>query len=53
MFLKELSLHLSKTTEEEEATNHLSQRLAVAIHHGNAASVLGTMGPEPCLCLSA
>ena len=42
-FLKGLGHRLRQVSGEANTFAYLSQRLSVAIQHGNAASVLGTM----------
>jgi hypothetical protein len=41
--MHDLGRRISEVTGERRATEFLLQRLSVAIQHGNAASVLGTV----------
>ena len=47
VFLKELGHRLHKATGDPQSFQFLLQRLSVAIQRGNAAAVLGSIGPLP------
>ena len=44
-FIKELGRRLSKTTEDQQETFFLFQKLSVTVQRFNAVACLGTMGP--------
>ena len=46
-FMKELGSHLNTVSGDNRSRLHLFQRLSVAIQRGNAASMMGSMGPLP------
>ena len=43
-FIRDLVLHLTSATDDQQLHQFLLQRVAVAIQRGNAAAVLGTIG---------
>ena len=45
-FFREVERRVKRATQEENAYEYLTQRIAVAVQLGNAASVLGIMGNQ-------
>ena len=45
-FFWEVGRRVKRATQEEKAYEYVTQRIAVAVQRGNAASVLGTMGNQ-------
>ena len=41
--IKKIGSKIRDVTKEDQATNYLIQRIAVAIQRGNVASILGTL----------
>ena len=44
-FIKEIGKRIQENTGEKKATTYLIQSLSMTIQRGNAASILGTVGP--------
>ena len=44
-FIKEIGKRIQETTGEKRATAYLVQSISMTIQKGNAASILGTVGP--------
>ena len=44
-FIKEIGKKIQETTGEKRATEYLIQSLSMTVQRGNAASILGTVGP--------
>ena len=45
-FFRDVGRRVKRATQEENANEYLTQRIAVAVQRGNAASVLGTTGNQ-------
>ena len=45
-FVKELGGCVARVTGDQKSSHYLLQRLSVAVQHGNAASVMGTMDSQ-------
>ena len=45
-FIKEIGKKISQKNNDKNATNHIIQALSMAVHRGNAASIMGTLGPQ-------
>ena len=45
-FVKEIGKKITQKTNDKEATNHIIQALSMAVQRGNAASIMGTLGPQ-------
>ena len=44
-FMKEIGKRIQENTGEKRATAYLIQSISMSIQRGNAASILGTVGP--------
>ena len=44
-FIKEIGKRIQEVTGEKRSTSYLIQSISMSIQRGNAASILGTVGP--------
>ena len=45
-FIKEIGKKITQKTSDKNATNHIIQAISMAVQRGNAASIMGTLGPQ-------
>ena len=45
-FIKEIGKKITQKTNDKNATNHIIQAISMAVQRGNAASIMGTLGPQ-------
>ena len=47
-FIQDLGCRIRRMTLEDNAYQYLVQRISATVQHGNAASVLGSLGNQSC-----
>ena len=45
-FIKEVGRKITQISNDKNATNHIIQAISMAVQRGNAASIIGTLGPQ-------
>ena len=45
-FVKEIGRKITDKTGDKNATQHILQAISMSIQRGNAASIMGTLGPQ-------
>ena len=45
-FIKEIGKKITQKTNDKNATNHIIQAISMVVQHANAASIMGTLGPQ-------
>ena len=43
---KEIGKKITQKSNDKNATNHIIQAISMAVQRGNAASIIGTLGPQ-------
>ena len=45
-FIKEIGKKITQRAQEKNSTTHIIQAISMAVQRGNAASIMGTLGPQ-------
>ena len=45
-FIKEIGRKITEKTGNKNVTSHILQAISIAVQRGNAASIIGTLGPQ-------